>query len=73
MTFTWQEFATGICVALAAAVVLRKLLRVFTATAGSGCQTGCSACPSQPMGQGHAHDFVPLQTLVDAGRRSSES
>ncbi|MFO1044687.1 MAG: hypothetical protein U0941_23180 [Planctomycetaceae bacterium] len=71
MTVTWQEIATGICVALAAAVVLRNLLRVLNPSAGSGCQTGCSACPSSA--KGHSPDFVPLQNLVDAGRQSRES
>lgn len=68
MKCDWQVIATGLCVILAAIVVLRNLLSLFSRASGSGCQTGCSACPSQAKGPASSPDFVPLQSLVDSGR-----
>ena len=65
----WQIVATAACIALAALIVLRRLIGLFSTSSGTGCQTGgCSECPSQNQ-EGStpaAHDFVSLESLVNS-------
>ena len=67
-----QLVAVVACVAWAAAVVVRRAMRLFSEPPSQGCGSGgCSSCPSNQSGDasGRADDgFVPLQTLVEANR-----
>jgi hypothetical protein len=71
----WQIVATVGLIAVAAMVVVRRVIRLFFSTEPSGCQTGgCSSCPSAKQGGSTtpAGDFVSLETLISsAGPKSS--
>jgi hypothetical protein len=75
MFSNWQTVATAACIALAVLIVVRRLVGLFSTSRSSGCQTGCTACPSRP-GDGAAptnHDFVSVQSLVDSSQAFKES
>ena len=66
----WQIVATAASIVLAIAVVLRRVIRLFS-TGAAGCQTGgCASCPSQgAKGLGPTSSgFVPLETLINSTR-----
>lgn len=72
MSFDWQFVAVVACVAWAAAVVVRRTIRLFSKESSNGCGSGgCSACPSNQSVDSHCQsdeEFVPLQTLVQSSR-----
>lgn len=66
----WQTVATVAVIAIAAMVVVRRVIRLFFSSAPAGCQTGgCSTCPSAKQGgsKAPAGDFVSLETLILSG------
>ncbi len=72
MTFSnWQIVATGVCIAVAALMVLRRVIRLFSPSSQSGCQTGgCSACPSHQPSDAppQTPGFVSLESLVKSSQ-----
>ena len=71
MSFDWQLVAVVACVAWAAAVIVRRVMRLFTESPSNGCGSGgCSACPSNSSGTEAASNegFVSLQSLVQSSQ-----
>ena len=71
----WQIVATAACIALAALIVLRRLIGLLSASGPTGCQTGgCSECPTQHQAGSTptAHDFVSLESLVKSSTTVKE-
>jgi hypothetical protein len=69
----WQTVAALACVAIAAAALLRRVVRLFRSSgqSGSGCGSGCSSCP---VGRGRTPDsFVPLDGLLKSDRREKRT
>jgi hypothetical protein len=74
----WQIVATVALIAIAALVVMRRVIRLFFSSEPTGCQTGgCSSCPSAKPGASNASggDFVSLETLISSAgpKKSSRS
>lgn len=75
MSFDWQLVAVITCVAWAAVVVARRVIRLFRDEPSKGCGSGgCSACPSKPSGvePSSTEGFVSLQSLVQSGQSVSD-
>ena len=69
MSIDWQLVAVVACVVWAAAVIVRRAMRLFGKESSNGCGSGgCSACPSNSPGDEAAskEGFVPLQSLVQS-------
>lgn len=62
MDVNWQFVATIACIALAAVIVLRRIVRLFRSPA-SGCGSACSGCSKQGSSP-TADGFVSLDSLV---------
>ena len=76
MSFNWQLVAVVACVAWAAAVVVRRAMRLFSESPSNGCGSGgCSTCPSNTPGAEAASNegFVSLQSLVLSGQSVHEA
>ncbi len=75
MSIDWQFVAVIACVAWAAAVVVRRAMRLFRGETSKGCGSGgCSACPSNLPGAEAASQegFVSLQSLAQSGQSVTE-
>ena len=59
----WQIVATIACIVLAAGIVLRRVIRLFSASR-SGCGSACAGCVKQPTGGSQPNGFVSLDSLV---------
>ena len=68
----WQMIATGLCIAWAISVVVRRSLALGRSPEKSGCGSGCSTCPTNTnadAGNNREHPggsesgFVPLESL----------
>ncbi len=70
----WQIVATGAFIAIAVAIVLRRLIKLLSSPA-AGCGTGCNGCAKQASpGPGLTTDgFVSLDSLVKASSSLKES
>lgn len=68
--FDWQTLIVGLCVLLAAAWVVRRMVRTLRGTA-SGCGTACDSCShrSEPAGGAKSDGFVSVDQLVRSSPR----
>ena len=85
-SYEWQLAAVIPCVALAAWMIVRRVMRLFRETPSSGCGSGgCSSCPSNATADdslagnstGRASTstdgFVSLQSLVQSSHAVHET
>jgi hypothetical protein len=68
----WQEIVVGLCCLLAAAYILRLILRVGLGNR-AGCGTGCGTCDRREdvAGANRSDGFVSVDELTQTSSRGS--
>ena len=68
---SWQIVATGAFIAIAVAIVLRRLIRLLSSPA-AGCGSACTGCAKQMSGGSQPNGFVSLDSLVKSSAAVKE-
>ena len=73
MGLDWQIVATGVLIAVAVTIMIRRLIRLLRSPA-AGCGSACSGCAKQSSVSGKTPDgFVSLDSLVKSSSSLKDS